>query len=94
MSKRVPPVPGLHASDHANLTIPVSLRVRHRHRHHPWPAHLLTSRCPTFLLAPGSSLAAPELVRQQLKTVYLVNLLQRSQPSVRSATRWPKVRHG
>jgi len=50
----------------------------------------LTHRCPIFLLAPGSSLAAPETVRKQLKTVYLVRLLQKThgQPSAHQQ-RWP-----
>merc|ERR1719271_923069 len=36
---------------------------------------LFAKRCPTFLLAPGSSLAAPDGVRRQLKAVYLAALL-------------------
>jgi hypothetical protein len=50
----------------------------------------LTHRCPIFLLAPGSSLAAPETVRKQLKAVYLVRLLQKThgQPSAHQQ-RWP-----
>ena len=50
----------------------------------------LTHRCPIFLLAPGSSLAAPETMRKQLKTVYLVRLLQKThgQPSAHQQ-RWP-----
>ena len=34
--------------------------------------------CPTFLLAPGSSLAAPDAVRKQLKAVYLASLLTKN----------------
>lgn len=39
------------------------------------PKALLGKRCPTFLLAPGSSLAAPDSVRRQLKAVYLASKL-------------------
>lgn len=39
------------------------------------PKALLGRRCPTFLLAPGSSLAAPDNVRRQLKAVYLASKL-------------------
>lgn len=36
---------------------------------------LFAKHCPTFLLAPDSSLAAPDGVRRQLKAVYLASLL-------------------
>ena len=39
---------------------------------------LLANSCPTFLLSPGSSLAAPDDVRKQLKACYLASLLNRS----------------
>ena len=67
------------------------------------PRELLASRCPTFLLAPKSSLKAPDSVRRQLKAVYLATLLKRApslaspepfspQPASReprAAQRWP-----
>ena len=39
------------------------------------PKELLCRRCPTFLLAPGSALSAPDAVRRQLKAVYLASKL-------------------
>lgn len=42
---------------------------------------LFARRCPTFLLSPDSSLAAPDGVRRQLKAVYLAALLANGGPS-------------
>ena len=39
------------------------------------PKGLSQGLCPQFLLAPGSSLAAPDNVRRQLKAVYLASLI-------------------
>lgn len=50
------------------------------------PKGLKQGLCPTFLLAPGSSLAAPDSVRRQLKAVYLASLLsERNTENQRSA---------
>jgi hypothetical protein len=50
------------------------------------PKALLGRRCPTFLLAPGSALSAPDNVRRQLKAVYLASKLHENRFSSENAS--------
>jgi len=50
------------------------------------PKALLGRRCPTFLLAPGSALSAPDNVRRQLKAVYLASKLNENRFSSENAS--------
>jgi hypothetical protein len=51
----------------------------------------LPNGCPTFVLAPGSALSAPDAVRRQLKAAYLASLLHRS-PRTEPKPRWAAAR--
>jgi hypothetical protein len=89
-----PPASGLEAACISPRTSPNSKRIRDETAGAPTqparpppqsprtpPKALLARHCPTFLLAPGSSLGAPDSVRRQLKAVYLAAMLQKPNPN-------------